>query len=251
MWQAVRTEHSEAFPKGNYFIWRSGVGEVQASGCSQEWRTCWLAVRRLVAPKGQWAKLYQWEPGKVPGRKSPPGIVTNSKTSLTHCLYSSAAAAAAKSLQLCLTLCNPINGSPPDSPVPGILQQEHWSGLPFPSIHESEKWKGSRSVMTDPQRPRGLQPTRLLCPWDFPGKITGLGCHCLLCSSAKEPKFNWIQPQSNSCPRASSKTKQSANNWSWFLRMPPIKADHWTDQEIVKDLLKSVTPPDCAQGCTL
>jgi len=26
----------------------------------------------------------------------------------------------------------------------------------------------------------GLQPTRLLCPWDFPGKSTGVGCHCLL-----------------------------------------------------------------------
>ena len=34
----------------------------------------------------------------------------------------SAAAAAAKSLQSCLTLCNPIDGSPPGSPVPGILQ---------------------------------------------------------------------------------------------------------------------------------
>ena len=33
-----------------------------------------------------------------------------------------AAAAAAKSLQSCLTLCNPIDGSPPDSAVPGILQ---------------------------------------------------------------------------------------------------------------------------------
>ena len=33
-----------------------------------------------------------------------------------------AAAAAAKSLQLCLILCNPIDGSPPGSPVPGILQ---------------------------------------------------------------------------------------------------------------------------------
>ena len=41
------------------------------------------------------------------------------------------------SLQLCLTLCDPIDGSPPGSPVPGILQQEHWSGLPFPSpMHE-------------------------------------------------------------------------------------------------------------------
>ena len=34
--------------------------------------------------------------------------------------------------------------------------------------------------MSDPQRPHGLQPTRLLCPWDFPGKSTGVGCHCLL-----------------------------------------------------------------------
>ena len=34
----------------------------------------------------------------------------------------STAAAAAKSLQSCLTLCDPIDGSPPDSPIPGILQ---------------------------------------------------------------------------------------------------------------------------------
>ena len=33
-----------------------------------------------------------------------------------------AAAAAAKSLQSCPTSCNPIDGSPPDSPIPGILQ---------------------------------------------------------------------------------------------------------------------------------
>ena len=50
-----------------------------------------------------------------------------------------AAAAAAKSLQLCPTLCDPTDGSPPGSPVPGILQ-EHWSELPFPSpMHESAK----------------------------------------------------------------------------------------------------------------
>ena len=50
------------------------------------------------------------------------------------------AATAAKSLQSCLTLCDLINGSPPGSPVPGILQAEYWSGLPFPSpVHESEK----------------------------------------------------------------------------------------------------------------
>ena len=47
-------------------------------------------------------------------------------------------------------------------------------------MHESEKWKWSRSVVSDSSRPHGLQPTRLLHPWDFPGKSTGVGCHCLL-----------------------------------------------------------------------
>ena len=36
-----------------------------------------------------------------------------------------AAAAAAKSLQSCLTLCDPIDGSPPGFPVPGILRKEY------------------------------------------------------------------------------------------------------------------------------
>ena len=48
--------------------------------------------------------------------------------------------AAAKLLQSCPTLWDSIDGSLPGSPVPGILRQEHWSGLPFPSpMHESEK----------------------------------------------------------------------------------------------------------------
>ena len=34
--------------------------------------------------------------------------------------------------------------------------------------------------MSDSSQPHGLQPTRLLGPWDFPGKSTGVGCHCLL-----------------------------------------------------------------------
>ena len=44
-----------------------------------------------------------------------------------------AAAAAAKSLQSCLTLCNPIDGSPPGSAVPGILQARtlEWVAISF------------------------------------------------------------------------------------------------------------------------
>ena len=50
--------------------------------------------------------------------------------------------AAAKMLQLCPTLRDPINGSPPAPPSLGFSRQEHWSGVPLPSpMHESEKWK--------------------------------------------------------------------------------------------------------------
>ena len=51
-----------------------------------------------------------------------------------------AAAAAAKSLQSCLILCNPINGSPPGSPVPGILQARtlEWVAMSFSNAW---KWK--------------------------------------------------------------------------------------------------------------
>ena len=48
-------------------------------------------------------------------------------------LASTAAAAAAKSLQSCPTLCDPIDGSPPGSPVPGILQARtlEWVAIAF------------------------------------------------------------------------------------------------------------------------
>ena len=38
----------------------------------------------------------------------------------------------------------------------------------------------NRSVVSNSLQPRGLWPTRLLCPWDFPGKNTGVVCHSLL-----------------------------------------------------------------------
>ena len=85
---------------------------------------------------------------------------------------------AAKSLQSCPTLCNPIDGSLPGSPIPGILQARtlEWGAISFPNA-----WKWKVKVKLCPtSRPHGLQPTRLLHPWDFPGKSTGVGCHCLL-----------------------------------------------------------------------
>ena len=47
--------------------------------------------------------------------------------------HAAAAAAAAKSLQSCPTLCDPIDGSPPGSPIPGIFQARTlgWVAIPF------------------------------------------------------------------------------------------------------------------------
>ena len=79
---------------------------------------------------------------------------------------------------LCATPEMAAHQAPPSL---GFSRQEHWSGLPFPfPMHESEKWEWSCSVVSDSLRPHGLQPTRLLRPWDSPGKSTGVGCHCLL-----------------------------------------------------------------------
>ena len=63
-----------------------------------------------------------------------------------------AAAAAAKSLQSCPTLCDPTDGSPLGSPFPGILQARMQSGLPFPSpMHESESEVAqSCTILSDP-----------------------------------------------------------------------------------------------------
>ena len=48
-------------------------------------------------------------------------------------------AAAAKSLPSCLTLCDPINGSPQGSPVPGILQARvlEWGAIAFSDVNAS------------------------------------------------------------------------------------------------------------------
>ena len=88
---------------------------------------------------------------------------------------------AAKSLQLCLTLCDPRNGSPSGSPVPGILQARtlEWVAISFSNAW---KWKVKVKLLSRVQLLATPWTTayRLLCPSDFPGKSTGVGCYCLL-----------------------------------------------------------------------
>ena len=126
--------------------------------------------------------------------------------------------ATAKSLQLCLTLCNPIDGSPPGSPIPGILHARtlEWVAISFssawkwklkvkslnrvwlfatpctaayqapPSMRSSRQDYWSRVPLSSPVGcpillwSHGLWPNMLLSPWDFPGKNTVAGCHFLL-----------------------------------------------------------------------
>ena len=61
------------------------------------------------------------------------GYKESDTTEGLNCPLYAAAAAAAKSLQSCPTLCDPIDGSPAGYPSLGFSRQEHWSGLPFPS----------------------------------------------------------------------------------------------------------------------
>ena len=105
----------------------------------------------------------------------------NSRGNWTSDNVWAAAAAAAKSLQSCPTLCDPINSSPPGSPVPGILQArtQEWVAISFSNAW---KWK---------VKGKSLSLVRhLATPWTvayqtspsmgFSRKSTGVGCHCLL-----------------------------------------------------------------------
>ena len=121
---------------------------------------------------------------------SKRGILSSCGSWASHCrawALGQVAAAAAKSLQSCPTLYDPIDSSPPCSPVPGILQARtlEWVAISF-----SSAWK--RKVKVKPLsrvQLYGLQPTRLLHSWDFPGKSTGVGCHCLAIENASN-NFN-------------------------------------------------------------
>ena len=80
--------------------------------------------------------------------------------------------------QSCLTLSNPMD-CPPGSSIHGIFRATvlEWGAIAFSPITSCCPVV---SVVSDFVQPHGLQPTRLLCPWDSPGKNTGVGCHFLL-----------------------------------------------------------------------
>ena len=136
---------------------------------------------------------------RIPGMTEPDGLPSMGSHRVGHD-WSNLAAAAARTKWFChVVVCNwRHKGSVKlpsrvrlfailwtvayqTAPYMKFSRQEYWSGLQFSSpMHEGEKWKWSRSVLSDSEQPHGLQPTRLLHPWDFPSKSTGVGCHRLL-----------------------------------------------------------------------
>ena len=127
--------------------------------------------------------------------------------------------------------------------------------------------------MSNSSRPHGLQPTRLLCPWDFPGKSTGAGCHCLL-RSGPWPHSNYV-PESRSRPiapesmhfvlqpwlparlRIAEGFSNTADSWPCChlpcLPFPvsppsrPVVLKLWYASEYPRGLVKTRTAGPCAQ----
>ena len=63
---------------------------------------------------------------------------------------------------------------------PGYGAPENWKKSLVDLMGMTLQWSESHSVMSNSLLPHGLWPTRLLCPWDSPGKNTRVGCHVLL-----------------------------------------------------------------------
>ena len=111
-------------------------------------------------------------------------------------------------------------------------------------MHEGEKWKWSCSVVSDSSRPHRLQPTRTLCPWDFPGN-TEVGCHCLY-----QPRQH-IKKQShyfaNKGPSSQGYGFSSCHVWMWKLdykeNWAPKNWCFWT--VVLEKTLES--PLDCKE----
>ena len=132
-----------------------------------------------------------------------------------------AAAAAAKSLQSCPTLCDPIDSSPPGSPIPGILQARtlEWVDISFSN---SWKWKVKGKLLS--------RVWPLATPWTaahqappsmgFSRQSAGVGCHRLLRTCLlvvpKTQESVWIFCSENS---SSVLADTVATSFYWALAM--------------------------------
>ena len=120
--------------------------------------------------------------------------------------------ASLKTLQSCLS-------HSPSPPFPSKrLRHTRWSG----TTQEPAAAAAAKSLQSsDSWRPHGLQPTRLLHPWDFPGKSTGVGCHRLLRRrSLREGKYFQRQERSTAAGKRKKFGKYKGNSNCSSLNQP-------------------------------
>ena len=105
--------------------------------CHNDWSSC----PGVHAPQQE--KPLQWE-ARAPQLESCPYLPQREKSPRSN---KDPAATAAKSLQSCPTLWDPIDSSPPGSPVPGILQARtlEWVAISFSNAW---KWKGKVNLLS-------------------------------------------------------------------------------------------------------
>ena len=108
------------------------------------------------------------------GRSIPNRDWTHAPCAGNRVLTTGPPAAAAKLLQLWPTLFDPIDGSPPGSPGPGILQARtlEWVAIAFTNAW---KWKVKVKSLSPVRLVATPWTARPLRPWDFPGESTGVG----------------------------------------------------------------------------
>ena len=103
----------------------------------------------------------------------------------------------------------------------------------FPVSKSVEVENVSHSVVPDSLQPHGPQPTRLLCPWDFPGKNTGMDCHFLLQGICPFPHPG-IEPRSPALQAGFFAIWAFKNYWKilfilWQYKNDNCKHSHYTD----------------------
>ena len=107
----------------------------------------------------------------------------------------------------------------------------------------------SHSVVSDSSQPHGLQPIRLLHPWDFPGKSTGVGCHCNDTNQSKilydpPPKVTEIKTKVNKWDLIKLKSFCTAKETISKVKRQPLEwekiiiANETTDKGLISKVYK-------------
>ena len=109
------------------------------------------------------------------------------------------------------------------------------------------------SVVSDSLQPHGLYPARFLCPWDFPGKNTGVGCHfllqrifptqgsnpCLLCLLHWQVDSLPLVPLESWTIKKTEHLRIDAFKLWWWWRLLGVP---WTARRSSQSVLKKINP---------